>query len=68
MDKYKGMPYCQVLLMNDDRSLNLTIGFLGFSYDAIEEYMTKKFVENEMPYVKKWTQMKYLNAEGNEIV
>lgn len=68
MDKYKGMPYCQVLLMNDDHSLNLTIGFLGFSYDAIEEYMTKEFVENEMPYVKKWTQMKYLNAEGSEIV
>ena len=68
MDKYKGMPYCQVLLMNDDRSLSLTIGFLGFSYDAIEEYMTKNFVENKMPYVKKWTQMKYLNAEGGEIV
>lgn len=68
MDKYKGMPYCQVLLMNDDRSLNLTIGFLGFSYDTIEEYMTKNFVENKMPYVKKWTQMKYLNAEGSEIV
>ena len=68
MDTYKGVPYSQVMLMNDDRSLVLVIGFLGFTYEAIEEYMTKKFVENEMPYVKKWTQMKYLNAEGSEIV
>ena len=67
MDTYKGVPYSQVMLMNDDRSLVLVIGFLGFTYEAIEEYMTKKFVECKMPYAGKYTQMKYLNGNGDEI-
>lgn len=67
MDTYKGVPYSQVMLMNDDRSLVLVIGFLGFTYEAIEEYMTKKFVECKMPYAGKYTQMKYLNSNGDEV-
>ena len=66
MDTYKGMPYCGVMLLNDDRTLGLSIGFLGFSYEAVEEYMTKKFIECKMPYVKKWTQMKYTTADDAE--
>ena len=67
MDTYKGLPYCQVLLMNEDRSLSLTIGFLGYTYDGIEDYMNKNFVECKQLYAGRWTQMKYLNADGAEL-
>ena len=64
--KENKMPYCEVLLMNDDRSLCLTIGFFGYGYSAIEKYMTEKFIECGKEYSKKWTQMKYVNAVGME--
>ena len=63
MNTYKGIPFCEVLLMNDSRSLGLTIGFLGFTYDAIEKYMTEKFIDSKKSYASKWTQMKYLNID-----
>ena len=69
MDKDKEenkMPYCEVLLLNDDRSLSLTIGFFGYTYSTIEKYMTEKFIECGKEYSKKWTQMKYVNANGME--
>ncbi len=61
MDKDK-IPYCEVLLMNDDLSLSLVIGFFGYTYSTIEKYMTEKFVECGKEYPKKWSKMKYVNA------
>ena len=57
----KKMQYCEVLLMNDDGTLSLTIGFFGYSYDEIEKYITEKFIECEKEYPKKWSNMKYVN-------
>ena len=63
MDKDEDkMPYCEVLLTNDNKSLSLTVSFFGYTYDAIEKYMTEKFIECEREYSKKWTQMKYVNV------
>jgi len=50
----------QVLLFNDDRSLQLVIGFLGWSQDHIEEYLTKNIIESKNAWPKKYTQMKYI--------
>ena len=62
----KKMQYCEVLLMNDDETLCLTIGFFGYSYDEIEKYITEKFIECEKEYPKKWSKMKYVNANKIE--
>ena len=43
METYKGVPYCQVVLLNDDKSLCLNIGFLGYTYDDVEKYLKLKF-------------------------
>lgn len=51
-----------VLLMNDDRSLSLEIGFFGYSYDDVEQYMTKTFIESDKAFAKKYTQMKYIGT------
>lgn len=50
----------KVLLMTEDRSLALEIGFFGYTYDDVEKYMTKNFVECDKEYAKRWTQMKYV--------
>ena len=52
----------RVLLMNDDKSLSLEIGFFGYSYDDVEKYMTKTFIESDKAFAKKYTQMKYVGA------
>ena len=67
VETYKGVPYCQVLLMNDDRSLQLNIGFLGYTYDDVEKYMNKHFVESGKLYAQSWTQMKYVTSDGLEM-
>lgn len=67
METYKGVPYCQVLLMNDDRSLCFNIGFIGYTYDDVEKYMTKHFVECDKAYAQRWTQMKYVTFDGREL-
>lgn len=46
--------------MSEDRSLALEIGFFGYTYDDVEKYMTKNFVECDKEYAKRWTQMKYV--------
>ena len=51
-----------VLLMNEDKSLSLEIGFFGYSYDDVEKYMTKTFIESDKAFAKKYTQMKYVGA------
>ena len=53
--------------MNENRSLCLNIGFIGYTYDAVEEYMTKNFVECDKQYAQKWTQMKYVTFDGREL-
>lgn len=52
--------YIKVVLMNEDRSLSVEIGFFGYTYDGIEQYMTEKFIECNKEYAKRWTQMKYM--------
>ena len=56
----KADAFVQVLLLNDDRSLQLVIGFLGWSQDSIEEYLTKNIIESKKEWPKKYTQMKYI--------
>lgn len=51
-----------VLLANDDKSLSLEIGFFGYSYDDVEKYMTKTFIETDKAFAKKYTQMKYVGT------
>ena len=53
--------------MNDDRSLFLNIGFLGYTYDDVEKYMNKHFVECRKQYAQRWTQMKYISSDGREL-
>ena len=67
METYKGVPYCQVLLLNDDGSLYLNIGFIGYTYDDVEKYMNSHFVECDKQYAQKWTQMKYVSLDGGEL-
>ena len=67
METYKGVPYCQVLLMNENRSLCLNIGFIGYTYDDVEKYMNTHFVECGKDYAQKWTQMKYVTFDGREL-
>lgn len=50
----------QVLLMSEDRGIQLTIGFFGFRQDAIEDYLTKNIIECDKAWTKKYTQMKYV--------
>ena len=52
----------RVLLANDDKSLSLEIGFFGYSYDDVEKYMTKTFIESDKAFAKKYTQMKYVGT------
>ena len=54
------MTCTKVLLMNEDRSLCLEIGFFGYSQDAVEKYLTEKFIECDKQYSKRWAQMKYV--------
>lgn len=49
-----------VLLMNEDRSLQLKIGFFGYSQEAVEKYLTDTFINCGKEYAKRWTQMKYV--------
>lgn len=51
-----------VMLMNEDKSLSLEIGFFGYSYDDVEKYMTKTFIESDKAFAKKYTQMKYVGV------
>lgn len=51
--------YITVVLMTEDKSLVLNIGFLGYTYEAIEEYMKKHYIESGKEYAKRWTKMKY---------
>lgn len=68
METYKGIPYCQVVLLNDDKSLCLNIGFLGYTYDDVEKYMNDHFVEEGgKEYAQRWTQMKYITLDGGEL-
>lgn len=60
LETNKNDKFIKVLLMSEDRQLALEIGFFGYTYDDIEKYMTKKFVECNKEYAKKWTQMKYI--------
>ena len=62
MDTYKGMPFCQVILVDSSSNRALTIGFLGFSYEGIEKYMSDNYVECDKPYARQWTEMKYLTT------
>lgn len=50
----------KVLLMNEDRTLTVEIGFFGYTYDDVEKYMTENFIECKKEYAKRWTQMKYI--------
>lgn len=59
-ERWKDSKLVQVLLMNDDKSLQLVIGFLGFSQEAVEDYLTKKIIECKQEWPKKYTQMKYI--------
>ena len=67
METYKGVPYCQVALLNDDKSLCLNIGFLGYTYDDVEKYLNSHFVECGKGYAQRWTQMKYITLDGEEL-
>ena len=49
-----------VILMNDDKSLSLTISFFGFKQNAIEKYLNEHFVECKKPYAQKYVQMKWM--------
>ena len=51
--------YITVVLMTEDKSLVLSIGFFGYTYEAIEEYMKKHYIECDKEYAKRWTKMKY---------
>ena len=50
----------RVLLMNEDRSLQLVVGFFGYSQKAVEKYLTEKFIECDKAYAKRWAKMKYI--------
>ena len=50
----------EVILVSDS-GLALNIGFFGYSYDDVEKYLNKNFVECEKPYAQRWSQMKYVN-------
>lgn len=54
------MDMINVLLMNDDKTMSLTISFFGFTIEDVEKYMQKTYVESTQAYAKKWTQMKYV--------
>jgi len=49
-----------VMLMNDDKSLSLTINFFGYTQNAIEKYLNEHFVECNKPYAQKYTQLKWM--------
>ena len=63
MDNYYGMPYCEAVLMNEDKSQVLVIGFLGYSKVSVEEYMDKHFVKSDKPCTKRWVYMKYVGID-----
>lgn len=54
------MDTINVILMNDDKTMSLTISFFGFSIEDVERYMQKTYIESAQAYAKKWTHMKYI--------
>ena len=58
--KSEQLKLVQVLLMSENKDLQLTIGFLGFSQDAVEDYLTKKIIESDKEWTKKYSKMKYI--------
>lgn len=60
MDTYHGIPYCEAILMNEDRSLVLNIGFLGYTRASVEEYMDEHFVKSDKECTERWVYIKYL--------
>ena len=49
-----------VMLMNEDRTLSLTIEFWGYAQEDAEKYLVDTFIECDKPYAEKWTQLKWL--------
>ena len=45
-----------VLLLNEDRSLSLDVWFLGFSQDAVREFVVREYASS-----KRWTQFKFVS-------
>jgi hypothetical protein len=54
------MDTINVILMNDDKTMSLTISFFGFTIENVENYIRETYVESTQPYAKKWTHMKYV--------
>jgi hypothetical protein len=52
--------YIEVFLSNDDKTLTLCIGFFGYTYKMVENYIKKHYIDCDKNYVQKWTNVKYL--------
>ena len=48
-----------VLLMNEDETIKLQIGFFGFTKEQIEEYLQKTYVNSDKQYAKRYTKLEY---------
>ena len=56
----EGTEYHEVLFMTEDRAMSFNVCFFGYSYDAINGYIQKNYIDSEKIFPKRWTQMKYV--------